>query len=101
MAKPKALIKPRRKVKLIEQRGRLVGAIDHTDEPQIKLVQRALDDEPERLAIFEMRIVKLEARFDKLRRDFGEVVRLLLDNVHNKSIVRINAILKAYSNLNT
>lgn len=102
-SKVKSLIKPRRKFKVIEERGRIVTAISHNDPPELNIIQRAIDAEPERLVIviLQERILKLEARFDKMRRDFGEVVRLLLDNNHNKSLVRINQILRAYSNLNT
>ena len=107
----KTLIKPRRlvagkrqrKYPIITEQGKVVGSIPHDEVSHFQISEKvqksAIDELSEQSAILKEKVAFVEARLDRLRQDFGEIVRLLLDNNQNKSLVRINAILKRYINL--
>ena len=102
MAK-KSLVKPRRRINVITDQGKVVGAISHdevrnfeTPEPQ-----SAIEDLNEKYAQMDYKLLVLEASYARLKKDFGEVVRLLLESNREKALAKITVLLRRYSNLNT
>ncbi len=99
----KRLVKPRRKLNVITDQGKVVGAISHGEvrDFQVPEPKSVVEDLTERSVQMDAKILILEAQLGRMKKDFGEVVRLLLEPNREKAINKISVLLRRYSNLNT
>jgi len=102
MAK-KPLVKPRRKIPVITDQGKVVGAISHDEVRNFTAPEpkSAIEDLNENYAHLEYKLLVLEASYGRLKKDFAEAIRLLLESNRQKALEKITVLLRRYSNLNT